>query len=73
MESTNLPWQRSFSVSPTVPHENQPEPPGPQLEPAAPPPSSSRPGRLLSGVIFVVLGAIGLGVWSQREQIFPAG
>ncbi len=73
MESTNLPWQRSFSVSSTVPHENQPEPPGPQLEPAAPPPSSSRPSKLLSGVILVVLGAIGLGVWSQREQIFSAG
>jgi len=70
MESTGLPWQRSFSVSPSVPREDRPEPKGPQLEPTAPQPPASRPNRFLTGIVFVVLGAIGLGVWSQREQLF---
>lgn len=73
MESTSLPWQRSFSVSPSVPREDRPEPKGPQLEPVAPQPPASRPNRFPTAIVFVVLGAIGLGVWSQREQLFNAG
>ena len=53
-----------------MPSQERPEPQGPQLEPAAPQPPASRPNRFLSGIILVILGAIGLGVWSQREQLF---
>ena len=73
MESTSLPWQRSFSVSPSVPQKDLPDPKGPRLEPTAPQPPASRPNRFLTGIVFVVLGAIGLGVWSQREQLFNSG
>ena len=72
MESTSLPWQRSFSVSPTLPREDKQDPRGPQLEPAPKPPSS-KPNRLLIGVVLVLLGALGLGVWSQRERMFAPG
>ena len=71
MESMSLPWQLSFSTSPAVPQQDEPQPRGPQLEPpVAPKPPASKPSRVLFGLVVLLLGVLGVGLWSQRERIF---